>query len=110
MMRDIRYAIRSLLRAPVVTVTALVVMAIGIGATTAIFGIANRVLFRSLPFVHPERLAQFGTIGVLEFKAYREESRSFESLASYGTADKDLQGIAEPERLSVVAAERELFE
>jgi ABC-type lipoprotein release transport system permease subunit len=108
-MRDIRYAIRALLAARVVTLTALLLMALGIGATTAIFSVANTVLFRPLPFADPERLVQFGTLGVLEFQAYREQSRSFESLVSYGTVDKNLQGVTEPERISVVAAERELF-
>ena len=62
-MRDIRYAIRALLRTPAVTFTALVIMALGIGATTAIFSVANTVLFRPLPFADPERLVQIGTVG-----------------------------------------------
>ena len=48
-MRDIRYAIRALLRTPAVTFTALLIMALGIGATTATFSVANAVLFRPLP-------------------------------------------------------------
>jgi hypothetical protein len=66
--------IRALLRTPAVTFTALLIMALGIGATTAIFSVANAVLFRPLPFADPERLVQFGTIGILEFQAYRELS------------------------------------
>ena len=89
-MRDIRYAIRALLRTPAVTFTALLIMALGIGATTAIFSVANAVLFRPLPFADPERLVQFGTVGILEFQAYREQSRSFESLVSWGTVNKNL--------------------
>ena len=109
-MRDIRYAIRALLRTPAVTFTALLIMALGIGATTAIFSVANAVLFRPLPFADPERLVQFGTVGILEFQAYREQSRSFESLVSWGTVNKNLDGGAAPERISAVAAERGLFD
>lgn len=94
MMRDIRYALRALLSTPTVTFTALLVLALGIGATTAIFTVANRVLFRPLPFADPGRLVQFGTMGILEFEAYRQQSRSFESLVSYSVVSKNLQGLA----------------
>lgn len=109
-MRDIRYAIRALAKTPTVTVTALLIMALGIGATTAMFSVANGVLFRPLPFADPERLVQFGTVGVLEFKAYREQSRSFEALASYTAVNKNLNDVAEPERIAAIAAERGLFD
>jgi predicted permease len=109
-MHDIRYAIRALLSTPTVTVMVLSLMALGIGATTAVFSIANSVLFRPLPFADPERLLQFGTLGVLEFNAYREQSRSFEGLVSYGAVNKNLNDVAEPERIAVVAAERGLFD
>jgi hypothetical protein len=79
-MRDIRYAIRSLVKTPTVTLPALVILALGIGATTAIFTVANSVLVRPLPFADPERLVQVGTIGILEFQTYREQSQSFASL------------------------------
>jgi putative ABC transport system permease protein len=109
-MRDIRYAIRALLRTPAVTFTALLIMALGVGPTTAIFSVANAVLFRPLPFADPERLVQFGTVGILEFQAYREQSRSFESLISWTTVNKNLGDGAEPERISAVTAERGLFD
>ena len=89
-MRDIRYATRALSRTPGLTLTVVLIMALGIGATTAMFTVANSVLFRSLPFADPERLVQFGTVGVLEFNAYRDQSRSFETLVSYGTINKTL--------------------
>jgi hypothetical protein len=98
------------LRTPTLTVTALLVMALGIGATTAIFSVANSVLFRPLPFADPERLVQFGTVGVLEFTAYREQSQSFETLVSYGAVNKNLHDVAEPERIAAVTAERGLFD
>src|SRR5215210_7802932 len=99
-MRDIRYAIRALSRTPMVTITALLIMALGIGATTAIFSVANTVVFRPLPFADPERLVQLGTVSILEFQAYREQSRSFESLVSWRTVNKHLHDAGEPERIS----------
>jgi putative ABC transport system permease protein len=109
-MQEIRYATRALSRTPTLTLTALLIMALGIGATTAMFTLANSVLFRPLPFADPERLVQFGTVGVLEFQAYREQSRSFEALVSYGTVNKTLHDVPEPERIAAVAAERGLFD
>jgi predicted permease len=87
-----------------------VILALGIGATTAIFTVANSVLFRPLPFADPERLVQVGTIGILEFQTYREQSRSFESLVSWGTVNRNLHDVSGPERISAVAAERGLFD
>src|SRR4029453_6363275 len=109
-MQEIRYATRALSRTPTLTLTALLIMALGIGATTAMFTVANSVLFRPLPFADPERLVQFGTVGVCEFPAYREQSRSFEALVSYGAVNKTLHDVPEPERIAAVAAERGLFD
>jgi predicted permease len=85
-------------------------MALGIGATTAMFTVANSVLFRPLSFADPERLVQFGTVGILEFQTYRQQSRSFDALVSYGAVDKNLHDVGEPERIAAVAAERGLFD
>jgi putative ABC transport system permease protein len=109
-MRDIRYAIRALARTPTVTLISLLIMALGIGATTAVFSVANAVLFRPLPYAHPEQLFQFGTVGALEFQAYREQSQSFEGLVSYSAVNKNLHDAASPERIAVVEAERGLFD
>ena len=109
-MGEIRYACRALVRTPMLTATAVLTMALGIGATTAIFSVANAVLFRPLPFADPERLVQFGAVGVLEFKAYQARSQSFDGLVSYGVADKNLRDVGEPERIAAVAAARGLFD
>ena len=67
--QDLRYAVRTLIRTPTVTFTALLVLALGLGATAAIFTVANGVLLRPLPFPAPDRLVQLGTVGILEFQA-----------------------------------------
>ena len=109
-MRDIRYAIRSLLKTPGLTFTALLTLALGTGATTAIFTVVRSVLLRPLPFSEPDRLVQFEPMGVMDFEAVREQSRSFESMVSYSARNSTLQDTTSPERVAVVAAERGLFE
>src|SRR5258708_16284744 len=59
-MRDVRYAIRVLLRAPAFTITAVLTLALCIGANTAIFTVVDRVLLRALPYPHPDQLAMIG--------------------------------------------------
>jgi hypothetical protein len=60
-MRDLRYAVRILLKAPAFTTTVVVTLALCIGANTAIYTVVDRVLLRPLPYPHPERLAQVTT-------------------------------------------------
>ena len=59
-MTDLRYALRGFRRAPAFTLTALLVIALGIGATTAVFSVVDRILFRSLPYPHGDRMVVAG--------------------------------------------------
>jgi len=98
MWRDVRYALRQLKRSPGFAVTAVLTLALGIGATTAIFSIVEGVLLRPLPYQHPERLvvvwqssAEHRTTGEYfstyrEFEAWQQNSRSFEKLAALSWA------------------------
>jgi putative ABC transport system permease protein len=110
LVRDLRYAVRTLRRTPAFTTVVVLTLALGIGANTAIFTVANRVLFRPLPLASPDRLVQFGPVSIREFDLYRQQSRSFESLVSYTTINKTFHDGSEPERISAVAAERALFD
>jgi predicted permease len=60
LMRDVRYALRGFRRNPVFAITAILTLALGIGATTAVFGVVDRILFRPLPYAHDERLVSVG--------------------------------------------------
>ena len=90
---DLRYAFRQLLKAPGFTATAVIALALGIGATTAMFGVIYAFLLRPLPFAEPEKLVvlqsrstKSGTdVGVnyLDFKDWREQATSFSQLAFF---------------------------
>lgn len=59
-LRDVRYAMRGFRRNPAFALTAIVTLALGIGATTAVFSVVDRILFRSLPYAHPDALVSVG--------------------------------------------------
>jgi putative ABC transport system permease protein len=97
MMTDIRYGIRQLIKHPGFTLVAVLTLALGIGANTAIFSVVNAVLLKPLPFLAPEELVAIGTIdlsetvspprlyslGFPDFADFREQNRSFSSMAVY---------------------------
>ncbi len=63
---DLRYATRTLLRTPLFASAAVLTLAIGIGATTAVFSVVDRVLFRSLPYSNPDALVSWGVTGPID--------------------------------------------
>jgi putative ABC transport system permease protein len=89
LLRDVRYAFRTLTRSPVFTAVALLALALGIGANTAVFSVVNAVLLRPLPFADPDRLvmvfnyAPRGAASMADFLDWRARSQSFESIGVF---------------------------
>jgi predicted permease len=99
--QDLRYALRALAKNPGVSVTAIIVLALAIGANTAVFGVVDKVLVRPLPIADPDRVvviwprerANPTTIGEIShwtFKSWDEHAQSFESLAAIGSVNWSL--------------------
>ena len=68
--QDVRYALRGFRRNPVFTVTIVVTLMLGIGATTAVFSVVDRILFRALPYAHADRLVSVGLVQSLETQEF----------------------------------------
>ena len=92
--RDVRYGIRSLRHAPSFSLTAILVMALGIGATTSLFTIVRSVLLRPLPFRDPDKLvmvyehfrgnqAQYNSVAPADFHDWRQQTHGFEDMAAW---------------------------
>ncbi len=112
LLRDIRYGIRSLVKRPGFTIVALIALALGIGANTAIFSLVNAVLLRPLPFAEPDRLVWMwgnirgggnrASVSPPDFLDYRKDNKTFEEFAASNSIPLalNLTGSGEPERLS----------
>src|SRR5581483_12267905 len=108
LLQDLRFGLRTLAKAPGVTGMAIVALALGIGANTAMFSIVNAVLLRPLPYDDPGRLIQLSTstpqfrdasVSYPNFLDWQEQSRAFDSMAAYRFHNFNLTGNATPERL-----------
>jgi len=108
--QDLRYALRQLRKSPAFTTVAMLTLALGIGANTAIFSVIDAVLLRPLPFHNPGRLVAVKTtepgrrdnIGVSypAFLDWRAQNHVFELLSAYRTDDFTLTGVSEPTHLT----------
>jgi len=115
--QDLRFGVRMLLKNPGFTLIAVLTLALGIGANTAIFSVVNAVLLRSLPYRDPDRLvlASYyrGIAGdyawVADFRAWRDQAKAFEQIAAYRTDDAGFTGNGEPERLTAGTVSAHLF-
>ena len=115
---DIRYALRSLVAHKAFSATAIVTLALGIGATTAIFSVVSTLVFRPLPFAEPERLVQIRGSSALtptgdavnNREAYRRSSASFEAIVGYEAGARYLRRGDSAERVMTVRTDAGFFE
>ena len=107
--QDIKYGARMLVKNPGFTVVAVLTMALGIGANSAIFSVINTVLLRPLPYEDSERLMLFTewaeeipnmSFSVANFKDVRDQNSTFESVVAFRSNNYVLTGEGDPERLS----------
>jgi predicted permease len=110
LMNDLRYGLRNLRRTPAFTAAVLATIALGIGATTAIYSLVHTVLLRPLPFAEPDRLirvwdtnktlkiTEFSS-SLLNFLSWQAQSQSFESLTVIRNGSANLSGDGDPQRV-----------
>ena len=121
MLHDITYAVRGLLRRPLFSAVAILTLALGIGANTAIFSVVNAVLLRPLPYPAPEHLMMVWTYNPRQgfekdvgtypnFEDWRREGKSFEHLAAYTGGSYTLTGAGEPAQIRGAVATPGFFE
>ena len=110
LLHDVRYSLRLLLRTPGVTLVALLTLALGIGANTAIFSLINGVLLRPLAYPEPDRLlliqhrdtadaTQLGSTTPGNFYDLQRTARGFSAMAAFAGSTETMTGRGEPERL-----------
>jgi putative ABC transport system permease protein len=118
--QDLRFGVRMLIKQPGFTLVAVLTLALGIGANTAIFSVVNAVLLRALPYPEPGRLVRFWESnpgrGWLEFAAsgpnfadWRKQQSVCEQLAAYEFNTFNFTGSGEPERVAGLRVTANLF-
>jgi putative ABC transport system permease protein len=120
--QDVRYGIRMLWKAPAFTVVAVLALALGIGANTAIFSVVNAVLIRPLPFPQSSRLLDIyhsypkiglmhASVSPLGLDFYLKNAKSFESMGGFTSyrAPANLTGSGEPQRLQSITVTGQFF-
>lgn len=118
--KDILYAARAMRKSPAFATVAIVTLALGIGANTAIFSVLDNVLLRPLPYPESDRLVRLlqnqpgmgeGHLGTAppEFVAYRDRTRAFSGVAGYQTDSYDLTGSSAAEQIAACQATASLF-
>src|ERR671913_442233 len=112
-LHELRYDIRSLLKHPAFTAIAIITLALGIGANTAVFSVVNAVLLRPLPYNDPARLVTIWEespqrdmyempVSLANLRDWVDQNSTFEQIAAYSFTELNLTGNGEPARLLAV--------
>jgi predicted permease len=121
LLKDIRYGVRNLARTPGFTAVAVLTLALGIGANTAIFSVVENVLLRPLAYPHPENLVEIWNtyppqipragLSPGDYADWHQQANSFSEMGAYGDTSKgfNLTGDGEPQRVLVGYASSDLF-
>jgi len=118
--QDVRFALRMLRKSPGFTAVGVLSLALGIGATTAIFSVVNAVLLKSLPYRQPDRLVfvqermpKFSQraipVSAPDIAVMQRDNHVFDSLAAFRTSAANLSGAGEPQRILTARASANLF-
>jgi putative ABC transport system permease protein len=119
LLQDLRFAVRTFSKQPSFTLVAIITLALGIGANSAIFSIINGVLLKSLPFKEPENVVKLwefipggfqGTVSVPNLKDWREQNSVFSQIAAYQFQNFGLQSKDTPERVQAATVSPEFFD
>jgi len=119
--RDVQYGLRTMLRRPTFTLAAVLILALGIGANTAIFSADNAVLFRQLPYRQPDRLVEIFQKAIPEgpqtmpvapanYQDWQADRQPFEVFAAWRVANLNLSGGDHPERVRSAEVSGNLFD
>src|ERR1051325_5777260 len=117
---DLRYGTRLFIKNPAISLIAVIALALGIGANTAIFSVVNAVLLRPLPYKNPERIAMIWMsnpkLGVEQdwhsypnYTDYKEQNQVFEEMAAFNNRSFNLTGTGDPVRVTGAWATASLF-
>ncbi|HEU4834145.1 MAG TPA: ABC transporter permease [Pyrinomonadaceae bacterium] len=119
LVQDIRYGVRMLAKHKAFTSIAVITLALGIGANTAIFSVVNELLLRPLPYRDAERIVTVWEVSPrgrhqnstsrANFRAWREQTTSFNYMAAFSDQRQNLTGTGEPEELSIQLASPDFF-
>src|SRR5262245_566076 len=119
--QDLSYGARMLLKSPGFTLIAVLTLALGIGANTAIFSVVNGVLWSALPYPQPEQLAMVWMDnrrqGIREditsypnFQDWRNQNKTFQGMAGVRDFNVNLTGVGEPEEIRIATVSAGFFQ